>query len=129
MIVPSDADHDFTPIAAPHISVGQEVVIQAETVGEVTAVAGGPPGAWIFLIDDTAIAFFRDEPPYPDSYGTVYLYRRQPKPARGALLTAADGSRWVYPALPHGQYRCWQAGTTHGEGLASRAEIEGLVAD
>lgn len=129
MIIPEDDEHDFTPVEAPFITVGQEIVVMAETDGEITFLDEPTSGFWVFALDGAEFGFFEDAASPSAPWTTTYLYRRLPKPAQGAKFTAADSSRWVYPAQPHGLYRCWQAGTTHGEGLAARAEIEGLVED
>ena len=132
MIVPSDATHDFTPTEAPTVTVGQEIVIQHEIAGEVTDLDGSGP-LYVFVVTDDeggeSLAYITDGATYPHTWEKIYLYRRTPKPSRGTLFTAGDGSRWVYPGRPHGLYRCWQAGTVHGEGLKHRALIDGLVAD
>lgn len=131
MIIPEDDAHDFTPVEAPFIQVGQEVVFMLEAAGEIVLLIEEEPGRWTFAVEGDPFPVFGtiyDTPP-PELLWGMTVYKRQPKPGRGSKFTAADGSRWVYPALPHGLYRCWQAGTVHGEGLAARSEIDGLVAD
>jgi len=130
VIVPSDATHDFIPVDPPNINAGQDVLFQTETQGEVTFKLNPDTGVWLFAIDGgmSAVTYLDDQSGLAD-WQRIWMYRRQAKPARGTLFTAADGSRWVYPAQPHGRYRCWQAGTVHGEGLAHSSEIDGLVED
>lgn len=125
VIVPSDSTHDFAPTSPPLITTGQTILFQWETRGEVlSVVAPGTGGTWLWsLAGPTYVGIVEGDP----TQGAVWI--RRPKPAKGTAFTAADGSRWVYPAQPHGLYRCWQAGTVHAEGLAHRSEIDGLVAD
>jgi hypothetical protein len=132
---PADNTNDYVPVTADRVIGGQPYLFTAEVAGRVTGVINTNP--WVFTLEvpladgttTTSIAVLPTAPDGSPPWIEKTLYRQTPKPVEGALFTASDGSRWIYPANTDGTYLCYFAGSTHnvGESL-DRAAITGLAA-
>jgi hypothetical protein len=132
---PADDTNDYVPVTADLVLSGSPYLFAAEVAGRVTGVVNTNP--WVFTLDvpcadgtsTTSIAVLPLTPDGSPPWIEKTLWRQTPKPVEGALFTAGDGSRWIYPANTDGMYLCYFAGSTHTVGQSlDRASIAGLAA-
>lgn len=127
--VPDDATYDYVPIAGPQIQVGTDLLSAWTVRGNVNQIFGpdDPESEelWVFFMltpkpdgtIDYGLALFPETPSLNANWwGRTAIWRRAEKLADGATVTAADGSKWIYPAGEDGRMRCFASGSEYTRG-------------
>lgn len=139
---PDDATYDYVRIEGPRIEIGMDLLACWAVRGELTH-AFPPVGEeqfWLYFMitvnpDGTlssGIALFPETPEsYPNEWWARFaIWKREPKLGDGETLTAADGSKWIYPAGEDGRVVCYDPGSTYARGARRfRGELTTDVRD
>lgn len=123
--LPDDPYYDFLPIDGSAITVGMDILSVLTSEGVVFDIEAPTGGWWSYtLTTETpwgvptfAIALFPDDPDSQPSewWHRLAMWTRSAHLADGALLTVADGSRWVFDAATN-KLICHQAGSIYARG-------------
>ena len=124
--VPNDATYDYVHISGPQVQVGTDLLSCWTVEGAVTSAFDEGGGGWTFFMvnenpdgsTSVGVAFFLVAPGSmpSDWWDRQAIWKRAAKLSDGASLTAADGSKWRYPAGEDGRMVCTHAGTTFARG-------------
>lgn len=121
---PVDPSRDFTQITPERVEVGSVYLFTQEAAGRITDTIpfGDPNWLWFAITalqaDGTTASTTILVPKGPLGNQPVgsryYAWKRQNRPALGAVFTMGDGSKWIYSGPnPQGSYQCYSAGTVH----------------
>lgn len=119
--IPTDATHDYVPVDARDIQVGDDILALFIGQGGVFLTPGPLAGWWFYIVvgEDGQLggALFPED---PESLSDPWVQRAAiwkvaDKPADAETLTVG-GSGWIYPAGEDGRMVCFSPGSGHVRG-------------
>jgi hypothetical protein len=121
---PVDDDYDYAPITEADFKVGDDISAVFVVSGTVLETPLAPVGGlWPLSLETTdgalEAAFLPEDPEsQPDEWwlGRMAVWEKADKLDDGEIFTAADTSRWIYPAAEDGRLVCFDAGSEHEQG-------------